>query len=125
LGEEMENKNTPNKCTHVTFTKRNQTCQTVQIGKVDLPQKNEVKYLGMHLERRLTWAKHIKSKKEITQPKSETNELAARKKINTISRKQTPPVQSSLKPIWTYGSQPQIPTSKSSSASNPRLSDPF
>jgi hypothetical protein len=32
------------------------------MSSVDLPQKNEVKYLGMHLDRRLTWAKHIKTK---------------------------------------------------------------
>jgi hypothetical protein len=34
------------------------------MGSVDLPQKNEVKYLGMHLDRRLTWAKHIKTKRK-------------------------------------------------------------
>jgi hypothetical protein len=28
------------------FTIRKQTCQTVQMDNVDLPQKNEVKYLG-------------------------------------------------------------------------------
>jgi retron-type reverse transcriptase len=39
---------------HITFTLRNQTCRTVQMVNVDLPQKNEVKYLGMHLDRRLT-----------------------------------------------------------------------
>jgi hypothetical protein len=35
------------------------------MGNVDLPQKNEVKYLGMHLDRRLTWAKHIKTKRKV------------------------------------------------------------
>jgi hypothetical protein len=30
------------KSTHITFTIRNQSCPTVQIGNVDLPQKNEV-----------------------------------------------------------------------------------
>jgi hypothetical protein len=50
------------KSTHITFTLRNQICPTVQMGNVDLPQKNEVKYLGMHLDRRLTWTKHIKTK---------------------------------------------------------------
>jgi hypothetical protein len=58
------------------------------MGNVDLPQKNEVKYLGKHLDRRLTWAKHIKSKKK-------TNVLATQKKINTNNSKQTPPIQSS------------------------------
>jgi hypothetical protein len=36
----------------------------VAMGNVDLPQKNEVKCLGMHLNRRLTWAKHIKTKRK-------------------------------------------------------------
>jgi hypothetical protein len=39
---------------------------------------------------------HQIQKKEITQPKSETNALATRKKIRTINRKQTPPIQSSI-----------------------------
>jgi hypothetical protein len=31
---------------------------------VDLPQKNEVKYLGIHLNRRLSWVRHIKIKRK-------------------------------------------------------------
>jgi hypothetical protein len=50
------------KSTHITFILHKQTCPTVQVGNVDLPQKNEVKSLGMQLDRRLTWAKHNKSK---------------------------------------------------------------
>jgi hypothetical protein len=50
------------KSTHITFTLRNQTCPTVQMGSVDLSQKNKMQCLGMHLDRRLTWAKHIKTK---------------------------------------------------------------
>jgi hypothetical protein len=34
------------------------------MGNVALPPKNEVKYLGMHRDRRLTWAKHIKPKRK-------------------------------------------------------------
>jgi hypothetical protein len=52
------------KSKHITFTLRNQTSPTVQVGSVDLPQKHEVKYLGIHLDRRLTWAKHIKTKRK-------------------------------------------------------------
>jgi hypothetical protein len=53
---------------------------------VDPSQENEVKYLGMHLDRSLTLARHIKTKKKRAQPKSETNALTTRK-INTINRK--------------------------------------
>jgi hypothetical protein len=34
------------------------------MGHVDLPQKNEVEYLGMHLVKTMTWAKHIKTKRK-------------------------------------------------------------
>jgi hypothetical protein len=39
------------------------------MGDVALPQKNKMKYLGMHLDRRLTWAKHIKAKINQLNPK--------------------------------------------------------
>jgi hypothetical protein len=35
------------KSAHITFILRNQTCPTVQLDNVDLPQEIEVKYLGM------------------------------------------------------------------------------
>jgi hypothetical protein len=45
----------------------------VQMGNVGLPQKNEVKYLGMHLDRRLT------NQNKTAQPEKETNALTSRK----------------------------------------------
>jgi hypothetical protein len=57
------------KSKHITFTVRHQTCPTVQMGHVDLSQKNEVKYLGMHHDRRLTWAKHIGTKESSSSEK--------------------------------------------------------
>jgi hypothetical protein len=57
-----------------------------------IPQKNEVKYLDMHLDRRREAHQVLK---ETAQPKSETNALATRKKINTVNRKQTPHIRCS------------------------------
>jgi hypothetical protein len=53
-----------NKSGHITFTARNLTCLTVQINNAALPQVKEVKYLGMHLDRTLTWAKRVKMKRK-------------------------------------------------------------
>ena len=52
-----------NKSAHVTFTLRKQTCATVILNDIPIPQANEVTYLGIHLDRRLTWRKHINAKK--------------------------------------------------------------
>jgi hypothetical protein len=38
----------------------------VHINNVQLPQEEDVKYLGLHLDRRLTWYKHIFAKLGIT-----------------------------------------------------------
>jgi hypothetical protein len=42
------------KSVHVTFTTQRETCPTVHINNVNLPQQEDVKYLGLHLDRRLT-----------------------------------------------------------------------
>jgi hypothetical protein len=50
-GKKWRIKINQDKSTHITFTLRNQTCPTVQMGSVALPQEKEVKYLGMYLDR--------------------------------------------------------------------------
>uniref|UniRef100_A0A6M2DRL9 Putative rna-directed dna polymerase from mobile element jockey n=1 Tax=Xenopsylla cheopis TaxID=163159 RepID=A0A6M2DRL9_XENCH len=48
---------------HITFTLRTQTCPPITINNIPLPEVTTVKYLGMHLDRRLTWKYHIQQKK--------------------------------------------------------------
>jgi hypothetical protein len=74
------------------------------MGDVELPQKNDVKYLGVHLDRRLTWAKHIKAKKKTAQPKGEKMYwlLGTRSTLSIESKLLCKAV---LTPIWTYGIQ--------------------
>jgi hypothetical protein len=47
---------------HVTFTNRRETCPSVYIE--PLPQAEDVKYLGLHSDRCLTWHKHIFTKRK-------------------------------------------------------------
>jgi hypothetical protein len=52
------------KSVHVMFTTRRETCPPVQINDVQIPQENHVKYLGLHLDRRLTWHTYIFAKRK-------------------------------------------------------------
>jgi hypothetical protein len=49
---------------HVTITTKRKTCPPVHINNVQLPQEDDVKYLGLHFDRRLTWHKHIFEKRK-------------------------------------------------------------
>jgi hypothetical protein len=67
---------------------------------VPLPQVNEVKYLGMHLDRRLTWKEHITTKRKQFNVKF-SKTWGRRSQLTTENKlllyKAIP------KPVWTYG----------------------
>jgi len=50
------------KSTHVTFTLRREDCPPVYLNGRPFPQNDTVKYLGLHLDRRLTWRTHFMQK---------------------------------------------------------------
>ena len=54
----------PSKCTHVTFTLKTSTCPPVFFYNSQIQKTNSAKYLGLHLDQRLTWQDHIKSKRK-------------------------------------------------------------
>lgn len=95
----------PNKSYHVTFSMRRQNCPNVILENIHLPQVNEVRYLGMHLDRRLNWKSHIKKKRD------ELN-IKFRKMYWLLGRDSALSVENKLliykvilKPVWTYGVQ--------------------
>jgi hypothetical protein len=93
------------KSTHVTFTTRRATCPGVYIYNEQLPQAEEVKYLGLHLDRRLTWHKHIFAKRKyLGITLSKMYWLPGRKSKLSFSNKLLA-YKVILKPIWTYGIQ--------------------
>jgi hypothetical protein len=52
------------KSTHITFTPRRDGCPAVYLNRKIIPQETTVKYLGIHLDRRLTWKQHIHNKRK-------------------------------------------------------------
>lgn len=93
------------KSAHVTFTMRRQTCPPVSLNNKEIPQANEAKYLGMHLDRRLTWRKHIWAKrKQLNSKISKMYWLIGRKSQLNLKSKLLI-YKAILKPVWTYGIQ--------------------
>jgi hypothetical protein len=52
------------KSVQITFTLKKNTCPAVQLNNKQLTQPDEVKYLGINLDRKLTWRKHISTKRK-------------------------------------------------------------
>jgi hypothetical protein len=50
----------PTKSTQIAFTTRRADCPQVRFTNFPIPIKQEVKYLGLHLDKKPTWSKHIK-----------------------------------------------------------------
>ena len=95
----------PTKSTHVCFTLRKGTCPNVFLKNEHIPQKCEVRYLGLILDKKLTWKSHIKKKRLLLNYK-------LRQLWRFVNRRSSLPISSKLllyksllKPIWTYGVQ--------------------
>jgi hypothetical protein len=87
---------------HVTFTTQRKACLPFHINSIHLPQQ-DVKYLGLHLDWRLTWHKHIFTKqKQLEMMLTSMHWLLGQKsKLSTSNKIFIYKVI--FKPIWTYG----------------------
>jgi hypothetical protein len=93
------------KSLHVTFTTRSGKCPPVHLNNMQLPREDHVKYLGLHLDRRLTWRHHIFAKrKQLGLTLTKLYWLFGRKSLLSFSNKILL-YKIILKPIWTYGIQ--------------------
>jgi hypothetical protein len=88
---------------HIHHTKRNLT--PGHINNVNFPEQEVVMYLGLHLDRRLTWRKHIFTiRKHRGMALTKMHSLLGRKSKLSTSNKILI-YKAVLKPIWTYGIQ--------------------
>ena len=95
----------PSKCAQVTFTLRRGNCPNVTINNTHVPEQTHIKYLGIHLDRRLTWSQHIESKS--THLKLKTVQLLWLLNSNSALNLDYKVLlyKAIIKPIWTYGIQ--------------------
>lgn len=88
---------------HITFTLRRHDCPAVQINGIVLPHNTVVKYLGLHLDRRLTWGAHVTA----TRQKVRSRYFQLKRLLDGRSRlglrHKVTLYKSIIRPIWTYG----------------------
>lgn len=93
------------KSVHVTFTNRRETCPPVVLNGHQLIQKEEAKYLGMHLDRKLLWRTHIFTKrKQLGIRLNQLYWMIGRKSKLSLENKILI-YKTIIKPIWSYGVQ--------------------
>lgn len=93
------------KSKQITFTLNARTCPQLQLNSVPIPSCDDITYLGIHLDRRLTWRRHIEAKK--TQINLKMHQLHWLLNSNSRLRLEykVQIYNTVIKPIWSYGSQ--------------------
>lgn len=90
------------KSTHVTFTLKHGNCPPVHMNQIELPQEKEVKYLGIHLDKKLNWNTHIKTKRRALDIQAhKMNYLIGQNTKKSLENKLLV-YKCMMKPIWTY-----------------------
>jgi len=94
------------KSIHITFSLKRETCPAVILNGQHMPQTETAKYLSIHLDCRLTWQKHIFTKRKQLG-------LQLRRMYWIIGRKSKLSLENKLliyktilKSMWTYGIPP-------------------
>ena len=101
--EQWRIKVNPAKSSQITFTTRRAICPQVSINNIPIPIKQEVKYLGLHLDEKLTWRTHIKAKRKHLELKIRNMNWLINKKSELSLENKIIIYKTILKPVWTYG----------------------
>ena len=80
-------------------------CPPVLLNGITIPSAQHVKYLGMHLDRRLTWRNHIAAKKTQINLKMHSHYWLLNKNSKLRLEHKVLLYKPIIKPIWTYGAQ--------------------
>jgi len=91
------------KSTQVTFTLRKNQCPPIFFNNILIPELPSVRYLGMYMDKKLTWREHIvKKRKQIDLKFKQLYWLLGRKSLLSLENKVLV-YKVAITPIWTYG----------------------
>ena len=91
------------KSAQVTFTLRKDQCPPLFFNNILIPDLPSIRYLGMHMDAKLTWREHIvKKRKQIDLKFKQLYWLLGRKSPLSLENKVLV-YKVAIKPIWTYG----------------------
>ena len=87
---------------YVTFTLKHEACPPITLNSQPIPQSEQAKYMGIHLDKRLTWKTHIFTKRKalgirlrnLYWPFLPNSKLSLENKILIC--------KTILKPVWAY-----------------------
>ena len=91
------------KSVHITFTLCRSTCPPVTLNLVPLPVADSVKYLGLYIDKKLTWNPHTRLKRqELNRKYKMLLRLLDHRSTLSLNNKLLI-YNSIIKPTWTYG----------------------
>lgn len=93
------------KSVQVTFTLRRDQCPPVSLNNTQIPQTSSTKYLGIHLDSRLTWNEHIRKKRKQIDLRIKDLYWLIGKKSKLALENKLLIYKTIIKPIWMYGIQ--------------------
>jgi len=95
----------PNKSVHTTFTLRHSICPNVYLNNILILTSDSVRYLGLNLDKRLTWNSHIRIKRLTLNARLRRLRTLLTKNKHSSLKIKVLMYKTLLKPLWTYGIQ--------------------
>ncbi|KAE9541166.1 hypothetical protein AGLY_004411 [Aphis glycines] len=94
-----------NQSSHTTFTLKKEVCPTVTLNNTTIPTSDTIKYLGLNLDKRLTWKNYIRTKRLTLNARMRMLSPLISKNNKTNIKVKLLIYKTFLKLIWTYGIQ--------------------
>jgi hypothetical protein len=93
------------KYSHITFTLKKGSIPPISLSSQIIPPASNVSYLGLTLDNRLTWAEHVKQKRQLLNTRRKALYSLIGKSSKLSLKNKLLLYKSLLKPIWSYGIQ--------------------